>query len=942
MFSWLPTALLILLFASPVFSEPTSPNDPFRAIILQVPKTPEPPICCLKPLPPLELVDDEVLLSFEEWKTKQTAMQASTDAKAREATNRSSLGGDTTSDNGSESMLSLHDVPPSVGSSKPEKATPEQRMEVSPHFRVPLTDRFNYASLDCSARVHTSHRSAKSASSILSSKRDRYMLSPCNSPKEKKFVVVELCDDIRIDTVQLANFEFFSGVFKDFSVSVAKTYSTDVDGWTHVGTYRAKNVRGVQSFHPPTSLRDFYRYIRIDFETHYGNEYFCPVSLLRVYGLTHLEQWKWDIWEAESRVKQADLQKDRKITLPNGAILEDPIPTQTVRINKTSSLNASIDNQSDNTPILSVMDPIAKHITVDKFPSDNSLLSSSPLLSTAISELQTEFTATLSSIETAISTINGPNDPITHILDSPSTDVHVPSPSSNVNIPSSVVNQSQASNMPISSSGPHSPHPSVYEHAIPNNINASTAVPSHSSSPPTISGTPAIVVGAGSPSVAVIPAVSSPVPPTTRGAESIYSTIMNRLTAIESNHTLYTRYIDQQNSVIREVIKRLGEDVGRLEGISRAQTLMHQRTVDDWEMQRYQLEMEYHDLVSRVENLSEEIVLEKRLGIAQLCLLLAVVVFMGLTRGSRTEIEHGPVRFNSTSMKEWGKRQFSFGSDWTNRFKGKNNTIASRSSNRSQERSRSGASARPQPQKPSHAYGCSLLFITTSGLKFTFPSRQPRGEPLETIQLNSATGQYYPQTGTTMTSRSRAPSLRSPPSDRRTQHTVQNKAITPTRPSFRPLQRSNSQGGSPMHYTNSWGVGNNISKSARKWARTAHLHEVRSAVPYSVFSSAGGGSGHRTKRGSNERPGPRFDHDRAGTPREFEFDSGSEDIFSPISGAPRGSASKGRVTTARKAEPKFPDGLLFKADRPADDGDAWVDTDSVDGSELGVDLVGEF
>jgi hypothetical protein len=66
--------------------------------------------------------------------------------------------------------------------------------------------------------------------------------------------------------------------------------------------------------------------------------------------------------------------------------------------------------------------------------------------------------------------------------------------------------------------------------------------------------------------VAAIPA--TPIaPPTTRGVESIYSTIMNRLTAIESNHTLYTRYIDQQNSVIREVLNRLGEDVGRLEGI---------------------------------------------------------------------------------------------------------------------------------------------------------------------------------------------------------------------------------------------------------------------------------------------------------------------------------------------------------------------------------------
>ena len=487
-------------------------------------------------------------------------MQANSEAKAREGTNRSSLRSNANSDNGSDPTSSLQDASLSLDPSKAEETAPELRVEVSPHFRVPLTDRFNYASLDCSARVHTSHRSAKSASSILSSKRDRYMLSPCNS-KEKQFVAVELCDDIRIDTVQLANFEFFSGVFKDFSVSVAKTYTTDVDGWTHVGSYKAKNVRGVQSFHPPTSLRDFYRYIRIDFESHYGNEYFCPVSLLRVYGLTHLEQWKWDIWETESRVKQEELQKDRKFTLSNGLPV-DHAPTQTVQI--PVSPNNSINNgQTDSSSMVPGMDPMAGHLKGDRFPSHSSI--SSSLLSVAVSKSQTEPIATLSSMETPLSTTSYSNDPTLHIHDSPSTEVNVPSPSSNVNILSSVVNQSQTHSVPMTSAS-HSPHQPSHDHAILNNTNTSTTVLSHSSSVPTFSGT-TMVAGPNSPSVVATQATPSAAPPTTRGVESIYSTIMNRLTAIESNHTLYTRYIDQQNSVIREVLKRLGEDVGRLEGI---------------------------------------------------------------------------------------------------------------------------------------------------------------------------------------------------------------------------------------------------------------------------------------------------------------------------------------------------------------------------------------
>lgn len=240
----LPAALLAFLLASPVLSSPTSFNDPFRAISTLVPRPPDPPICCLKPLPPIEPVaEEEVLLSFEEWKAKQSRItKQEKSRKDKDSTNRSSTPGAAGEGVDSGSAIPSDFMLASSGSKSDQEESQqlENNEQISPHFRVPLTDRFNYASLDCSARVHTSHRSAKSPASILSSKRDRYMLSPC---KDEKFVVVELCEDIRIDTVQLANFEFFSGVFKDFTVSVAKTYT---EGWTVAGTYKAKNVRGVQ------------------------------------------------------------------------------------------------------------------------------------------------------------------------------------------------------------------------------------------------------------------------------------------------------------------------------------------------------------------------------------------------------------------------------------------------------------------------------------------------------------------------------------------------------------------------------------------------------------------------------------------------------------------------------------------------------------------------
>lgn len=243
----LSRALLFLLFAWPLFAAPSTPNDPFRNIAIQAKKPPEEPICCLRPLTPLEPVDDDLLLSFEEWKSRQLA--DASQAPVPDFTAPPNLSGTPLITGNGQATAIL--TPPVEGSAPsppatdaPEggpHATPEP---LSPHFRIPLTDRFNYASLDCSARVHTAHRGAKSAHNILSSKKDRYMLSPCGA--RPQFIVVELCDDIWIDTVQLANYEFFSGVFKEFTVSVAKQYEVESSGWTVAGTYTAKNVRGVQ------------------------------------------------------------------------------------------------------------------------------------------------------------------------------------------------------------------------------------------------------------------------------------------------------------------------------------------------------------------------------------------------------------------------------------------------------------------------------------------------------------------------------------------------------------------------------------------------------------------------------------------------------------------------------------------------------------------------
>lgn len=107
-----------------------------------------------------------------------------------------------------------------------------------------LKDRPNYASFDCSATMIRSSKLTKSASAILSSKKDRYMLTPCAS--KEQFVIVELCDEIQIDTIVLANLEFFSSMFKQFRVRAGTAYPETSGNWEDLGFFRATNARGLQ------------------------------------------------------------------------------------------------------------------------------------------------------------------------------------------------------------------------------------------------------------------------------------------------------------------------------------------------------------------------------------------------------------------------------------------------------------------------------------------------------------------------------------------------------------------------------------------------------------------------------------------------------------------------------------------------------------------------
>ncbi|PKY43286.1 hypothetical protein RhiirA4_398553 [Rhizophagus irregularis] len=168
-----------------------------------------------------------------------------------------------------------------------------------------LKERFNYASIDCGANVLKANKEAKGTSAILSESKDSYLLNDCSV---ENYIVVELCYPILVDTIVLANFEFFASTFKDIRMSISKWYPPKED-WKVIGEYRAKNSRELQIFNIKAPIM-FAKYIRIDFKTHYGRHHYCPVSLLRVHGNSETDMWNKEQEQASSTSQEGSQLND--------------------------------------------------------------------------------------------------------------------------------------------------------------------------------------------------------------------------------------------------------------------------------------------------------------------------------------------------------------------------------------------------------------------------------------------------------------------------------------------------------------------------------------------------------------------------------------------------------------------------------------------------------
>jgi uncharacterized coiled-coil protein SlyX len=407
-----------------------------------------------------------------------------------------------------------------------------------------LKERFNYASTDCAATVRKVNKEAKGAQSILYESKDQYLLNKCSADK---FVIINLCEQIVVDTLVMANFEFFSSTFKDFRVYASSKYPSK--DWRLLGQWQARNTRDLQVFKVPDS--GFVEYMKIEFLTHYGHEYYCPLSLVRVHGMSMMEYYT----TVESQDQNPVLEEEH---LWPAEVREQIIQPQFDITNTSESFPIKLDMEEEDTkPIIPPINTIIEQTSIPSIQHEQTDIESTTEDSKAkepapeksamiIVEIVPTSTPTIS-VETVIERDVAIATPILSVgssLENQSILVSSSIPSETSSISSILTPVTSPVLLPSNDSALSSATDDT------NNTTAHVKIPNQAinttrtSSSASIQRTP------------LPPKVNSPnIHQKQEGntQESIYKTIMKRLTVLEVNMTLSQRFLDDQNKMLNDV-----------------------------------------------------------------------------------------------------------------------------------------------------------------------------------------------------------------------------------------------------------------------------------------------------------------------------------------------------------------------------------------------------
>lgn len=622
-------------------------------------------------------LNDASFLSFEEWK-KQTLEQAGQQdlnlgkrrsaeaARKRESeafqNNLESLGDDGEIDldfgafrNGGAEQTSRTTKDKGVGSnqdSQEEKSGSGHRKEHrSKDAGKTCKERFSYASFDAGATVLKTHQGAKNSKAVLIENKDSYMLSECKT--QNKFLVIELSEDIWIDTLVLANYEFFSSMLRTFRVSVSDRWPVKTDKWKDLGVYEARNSREIQAF-LIENPQIWARYIRIEFLTHYGKEYYCPLSLVRVHGTRMLESWK-DTEANNDDDEEAD---------------EDPeegfVPEAVAEIIQTKStvmqaVHVTVGSQTEPTGLYTTRDvqreemPMETHLKPPPTPTslwkkpiarEFEMLSIRPLDLCYPSDTPEHILTSQAAVENESynfkTTMKVPPSP--EMISTAFTDNGITSSSLSFTGPSAQQTLSEVKASLASTSLTQETHESskvIQDSSHPTIPTSSTTIIVNKSQDATSTNkTRGTNTSSGSASLPTI-------------QESFFKAVSRRLQLLETNSTLSLKYIEEQSKMLREAFLRvekrqLQKTTDFLENLNSTVLTelrvfrqqydeIWQSTVISLESQREESRREILAISARLNILADEVVFQKRMSIIQSVLLLLCLGLVIFSRVSTAE-----------------------------------------------------------------------------------------------------------------------------------------------------------------------------------------------------------------------------------------------------------------------------------------------------------------
>lgn len=526
-------------------------------------------------------------------------------------------------------------------------------------------ERFNYASFDCAATVLKTNAQSKSSSAVLVENKDSYMLNECSA--QNKFVIVELCDDILVDTVVLANYEFFSSMFRHFRVSVSDRYPVKMDRWRTLATFEARNSRDIQPF-LVTEPQIWARYLRIEFLTHYGNEFYCPISLLRVHGTTMMEQFRREEEEARGDddfaepIEAADgepVKTAAAVTDDGGAIPAAQVPIEPDKSGEPEpkpGIPSDVDSASTSvgtvdTPSLPASTPPQSQNSqrATEEPADSAASSNPSVPPKSYSTANDEQPVQSSSSSHSQSASN---------VDSTSLAITNQSKSSEPSQPTDSVDT-------VSSTKSSIKEENSATTAVQSNQNGSASKASTNETSTATAGTSAgkaasnaTTNGSQTQSHSRGSSQTQPNVATPTTQESFFKSIHKRLQQLEANSTLSLQYIEEQSRILRDAFikvekRQLSKTEKFLDHLNSTvmQELKSYRSMYDqlWQSTILELEgmkerqkAEIGEIGARLTLVADELVWQKRMAVVQstlllLCLGLVLFVRSG-TLGNQSDI----------------------------------------------------------------------------------------------------------------------------------------------------------------------------------------------------------------------------------------------------------------------------------------------------------------